>query len=297
MSAAPEIAAADVLVDKRNELLRGLGVILLSSVMFGAMAVFVRVASRSMPAGQIAFVRFLGSLTVLLALRRGRSLMPVGTVVPVILRGLLGAAAILLYYRGIEGAGAGLATLLHCTYPIWTALFATTLMREHFDGRLRIAIGLCLAGIGVVVGPGADLSAAATWGSASALCASVLAGGAVTTARQLRMRESAYLVTTYFMAVGTICMTPFLIGGLPPMNSALLGTLLGVILTSVAGQYLLHHGLGFAPAIQASLAAATSTVSAAVFEAVWLNERLALHTLAGAALMVVAVALAASRRR
>jgi drug/metabolite transporter (DMT)-like permease len=297
MSAAPEIAASEALVDKRSELLRGLGVILLSSVLFGAMAVFVRAASRSMPAGQIAFIRFLGSLSVLLALRRGRSLRPVGTVVPVLLRGLLGAAAILLYYRGIQGAGAGLATLLHCTYPIWTALFATTLMREQFDLQLGIAIALCLGGIAVVVGPGADLSAAATWGSVSALCASVLAGGAVTTARQLRMRESAYLVTTYFMAVGTICTAPFLLGGLPAMHPALVATLVGVILTSVAGQYLLHHGLGFAPAIQASLAAATSTVSAAVFEALWLNEGLAVHTLAGAGLMVVAVALAAGRRR
>ena len=114
-------------------LVRGIGVILLSSVLFGAMAVCVRAASRAMPAGQIAFIRFLGSLLVLLALRRGRSLRPVGPLPRVLVRGLLGGAAIVLYYRGIEGAGAGLATLLHCTYPIWTALFATTIMRERFD--------------------------------------------------------------------------------------------------------------------------------------------------------------------
>jgi drug/metabolite transporter (DMT)-like permease len=126
--------------------------------------------------------------------------------------------------------------------------------------------------------------------------ASVLAGGAVATARQLRMIESAYLVTTYFMAVGTVITAPALFGGLPPLSAPLLAALLGVVLTSVAGQYLLHQGLGFAPATQASLAAATSTVSAAVFEALWLGERLSAHTLAGAALMVAAVALATRRR-
>src|SRR5262245_34952581 len=150
MSAVPDIAAAAAL-DRRSVLLRGVGVILLSSLLFGAMAVFVRAASRAMPAGQIAFIRFLGSLAVLLALRRGRSLRPVGTIGRVLLRGLLGASAILLYYRGIQGAGAGLATLLHCTYPIWTALFATTLMGEQVDLPLGIAIALCLSGIGVVV--------------------------------------------------------------------------------------------------------------------------------------------------
>ena len=104
-------------------------------------------------------------------------------------------------------------------------------------------------------------------------------------------------MTTYFMAVGTLFTAPSLLGGLPAISPALAATLVGVVLTSVAGQYLLHHGLGFAPATQASLAAATSTVSAAVFEALWLGERLSPHTLAGAALMVAAVALAAGRRR
>lgn len=289
------VAAAPL--DRRSVLMRGVGVILLSSLLFGAMAVFVRAASIAMPADQIAFIRFLGALLVLLAVRRGQSLRPVGMLMPVLLRGLLGASSILLYYRGIAGAGAGLATLLHCTYPIWTALFATTLVRERIDWPLAAAIALCVGGIGVVVGPGANLSSAATLGGVYALAASVLAGGAVTTARQVRLVESAFLVTTYFMAVGTVFTAPAaLLSGLPSISPALAGTLLGVVLTSVGGQYLLHQGLGFAPAIQASLAAATSTVSAAVFEAVWLGERLSAHTLAGAALMVGAVALAAGRQ-
>ena len=42
-----------------------------------------------------------------------------------VLRGVLGAAAaITCYYVGIGRAGAGLATLLHSTYPVFTALFA-----------------------------------------------------------------------------------------------------------------------------------------------------------------------------
>jgi drug/metabolite transporter (DMT)-like permease len=296
MAATSETAVHAAPIDRRDVLLRGIGVLLFSSVLFGAMAVFVRAASRDMSAPQIAFIRFLGSLLVLLALRRGRSLRPVGRIGPVLLRGLFGALAILLYFRGIEGAGAGLATLLHCTYPIWTALFAATVIRERIDLTLAIAIALCIGGIGVVLGPGAELSRAATLGSVSALAASVLAGAAVTTARQLRLVESAYLVTTYFMAVGTVFTAPALLVGLPAISPLLAATLLGIVLTSVAGQYLLHAGLGFAPAVQASLAVATSTVSAAVFEAIWLGERLTPQTLAGAALMVAAVALAARRQ-
>jgi len=283
-------------LDRRTMLVRGIGVILCSAVLLGAMAVGVRVAAREMPPGQVAFVRFLGSLLVLLALGAGRSLRPRGRLAPVLLRGLLGGVAIVLYYHAIGGAGAGLATLLHCTYPIWTALLATTLLHERLDGRLAAALGLFVAGIAVVVGPGADLGRAATAGSLIALCSSMLAGAAVATARQLRLTESAYLVTTYFMAVGALVSSPSLLVGLPPITSGLALALLAVVLTSVAGQLLLHQGLGFAPATQASLTAATAVVSAALLEALLLGEHLSAHTLLGAAVLVAAVGLAVSRR-
>jgi len=292
----PPGASKLVTLDRRTVLVRGIGVILCSSVLLGAMAVCVRVAARDVPPGQVAFVRFLGSLLVLLALRRGRPLRPNGRLPPVLLRGVLGGAAIVLYYHAIGGAGAGLATLVHCTYPIWTTLLATTLLREPFDARLAAALALFVAGIAVIVGPGADLGRAAATGSLIALCSSMLAGGAVATARQLRLTESAYLVTTYFMAVGALISAPSLLGAVVLPTPGVGLALAGVVLTSVAGQILLHQGLGFAPATQASLAAATSVVSAAGLEAVVLGERLSAHTFVGAAVLVVAVGLAVSRR-
>ena len=132
------MTTVDVPLDRRAALMNGVGVILLASILFGVMAVFVRVAVLSMPSSQVAFVRFTGSLLVLLVLGRGRALRPQpGNLFRIVQRGVLGAGAIILYYRGIQGAGAGLATLLNCTYPVFTALFATTL-----DGRaLRCARG------------------------------------------------------------------------------------------------------------------------------------------------------------
>jgi drug/metabolite transporter (DMT)-like permease len=279
----------------RAVLVRGIGVILASAVFFGSMAVAVRIAARAMPGTQIAFVRFAGSFLILLALGGGRSLRPKpGNLGAMLLRGLLGAGAITLYYLGIEHAGAGFATLLHCTYPVSTAVFATTLMGERFDRRLAAGLALAVLGVTVVLGPGADLAAATTLGAVCALGASILAGGAVATARQLRLTEGAYLITTYFMGVGMICTAPALLGGLPPLGPLPVVALVAVVVTSVGGQVLLHQGLGFAPATQGSLAAATTVVTAAVLEAVFLGEHLSRHTLIGAALLVAAVALAVS---
>jgi drug/metabolite transporter (DMT)-like permease len=288
--------AVELPLDRRSLLVRGVGVIFAAAFLFGTMAVCVRWAARDMASSQVAFVRFAGSLLVLLALGRGRSLRPrPGNLRQVLLRGLLGGVSILLYYRGIQDAGAGFATLLQCTYPVFTALFATTLMGERFDLRLGLALGLNLSGVFVVLGPSADVSSATLLGGASAFGAAVFAGGAVATARHLRVSESAYLITTYFMAVGVILTAPSLLLGLPPPSLELGAALLAVVLTSVAGQVLLHQGLGFAPATQGSLAAATSVLTAAGLETMLLGDRLSPHTLIGACFMIAAVALAVSR--
>jgi S-adenosylmethionine uptake transporter len=287
----------DLPLDRRAVLLNGVGVILVASVLFGVMAVCVDLASRAMDSTQIAFVRFAGSLLVLLAFGRGRGLRPQAGNLPRLLRrGMLGVGAIVLYYRGIEGAGAGLATLLNCTYPVFTAVFATTLMNERVHARLGVALVLNVLGVVIVLGPGAEISTATLSGGFCALVAAVLAGAAVATARQLRISESAHLITTYFMATGATPTAPALLVGLPTLSPDLLLALVGVVLTSVSGQFLLHQGLGVAPATQGSLAAATSVVTAAALEAVFLDVHLSPQALFGACVMLAAVALAASRR-
>lgn len=285
-------------LDSRQVLLRGVGVILLASFLFGAMAIFVRLAAREMATVQIAFLRFAGSFLVLLTLTRGRHLRPrPGNALRLVLRGLLGGSAIILYYAAIQGAGAGLATLIHCTYPVWTTLFAVVLMAEEFSRRVVIALLINLAGVGVIIAGSHGVDPRVTLGTLSALVASVLAGGAVTTARHLRATENASLITVYFMAVGALLTGPGLLMGLPAPTQSLVVAVIGVILTSVGGQWLLHQGLGFASATQGSLAAATSVVTAAGLEALLLGEHLSRSALVGACFMIVAVGLSVSGSR
>jgi drug/metabolite transporter (DMT)-like permease len=285
----------DAVAQRRQLMLSGVGSILLASVLIGAMAVCVRVASRGMPAVQITFVRFLGSLLLLVAVNGSASLRPQGTPLrALLLRGLLGSLSIILYFTAIQWAGAALATLLHCTYPVSTAIIAVVMLGEPLSLRLAIALVLNLIGVAVVVGPGAEMSSGAVFGSVCALGASLLAGGALTTARSLRAKENALLITTYFMAVGTIVTTPALLSGPPVFSASLCIALAGVVITSVIAQWLIHHGLGFTTATLGSLAAATSVVSASSFEALFLGEYPEASTLLGACVLIVAIGLAVS---
>ena len=69
----PEVDAA---IDERRRVRHGVGILILSSILFGVMAVCVRWAARELPAMQIAWVRFSGSLVLLLGVARGQRLRP-----------------------------------------------------------------------------------------------------------------------------------------------------------------------------------------------------------------------------
>jgi drug/metabolite transporter (DMT)-like permease len=265
----------------------------LASVCFGAMAVCVRLAAADMAATQVACVRFAGSLLVLLLATRARALRPrPGNARRLLLRGVLGATAITCYYIGIGRAGAALATMLHSTYPVFTALFAVLLLGEPLTAALGVALALNAAGTVVVLGTPSVAGTQVGSGALVALLGGVLAGGALATASELRRSETASLVTIWFMAVGALLTAPSFLLGTPAWSAALGLALVGVVLTSAAGQWLLHHGLGFVSATTGSLAAATGVVTTAVLEALVLGQRLPARVAAGGLLMLVAVGLA-----
>jgi drug/metabolite transporter (DMT)-like permease len=258
------------------------------------MAVCVRLATPHMAATQVACVRFAGSFLVLVLATRARQLRPAtGNAGRLILRGLLGGSAITCYYIGIGRAGAALATLLHSTYPVFTALFAVLLLGEPFTRRLGGALALNLVGTAVVLGSPRDLGTQVGSGTLVALLGGVLAGGALATASELRRSESASLVTIWFMAVGALLTAPSFVAGAPAWSSTLALALGGVVVTSASGQWLLHHGLGFVSATTGSLAAATGVLTTAVLEGVLLGQHLPGRVVAGGLLMLAAVGLAA----
>lgn len=267
--------------------------IALASLLFGAMTVCVRAVAQDMPPMQVAFWRFVGSLAFLL-MGVGRSgVWPQRAPIRVLLlRGLLGASAISLWFTGIRDVGAAIATLLHSTYPVWATLVGVVVLGERFGGRMAVALAVNLCGIAIVVGPEVGRSEHMLRGMACSLGAGMLAGAAVATARQLRTMENASVITVWFMATGALLTAPSLLLPAPPWSGGLVVGLVLVALTSTGGQWLLHHGLGFTTAAQGSLAAATSIVTTALLERWWFGSTLGGHTLVGGALMIAAVGLA-----
>ena len=257
------------------------------------MAVCVRIATRTMEPAQVAFIRFLGSFVLLLVLSRGQGLRPrAESHARLAARAVLGTVAISLYFVGIGWAGAGLATLLHSTHPVWTALFSVLFMGEAFTPRIALALGADALGAAAVVGTELAYGTQVGMGCVASLTAGMLAGGAVAQASTLRRTESATLITVYFMGIGSVILAPSLLTGPPPWSAALVVTLVAVIVTAAAGQWLLHHGLGFTTPVAGSLAAATSILTASGFEALVIGEHVPARVALAAVFMVSAVGLA-----
>lgn len=273
--------------------MRGVGVIALASLLFGVMTVCVRAVTGDMLPLQVVFWRFFGSTLILFAGSGVSGLRPQSASVRVlILRGLLGASAIALWFTGIRDVGAATATMLHSTYPLWATLVSVLFLGERFGWRIGVALLINLAGIALVVGPTDASRPDALRGALCSLVAGMFAGAAVATARRLRSLESASVITMWFMLTGALVTAPSLFLGTPAWSPSLCVGLLLVATTSVAGQWLLHHGLGFTTAAQGSLAAATSIVSSGVLEHWWFGTTVSGHIVLGGALMVTAVALA-----
>src|SRR5262249_27308552 len=99
---------------------RGPALLVVSSVLFGAMALAAKRATLRLPGPEVAFVRFLVGLgAVAVAAAAGVRLRPVNWW-GLALRGIFGGLAVLLYFGSIAKLPVGEATLLNYTAPLFT---------------------------------------------------------------------------------------------------------------------------------------------------------------------------------
>jgi drug/metabolite transporter (DMT)-like permease len=146
----------------------------LLALLWGASYLFIRVAVAEIPPLSLIAFRVTGALAVLaavLALRgqtwpRGRSLW--GRLLVQAVFNSIGAGTVLAW--GQQYVGAGLASVLNSTAPVFVVLFAALAGRRPGTGR-ALGCGLGLAGVVLVVGPGALAGGRAT---AAGLIACVL---------------------------------------------------------------------------------------------------------------------------
>lgn len=226
--------------------------LVLAAVAFGLSASLAKQATRTVDGGQVALARFaVGLLAVGGLWAAGRiALRPVRWSM-LLLRGVLSGVAGLLFFVSVARLPLGTTTLLNCTSPVFAAVLAALLLGERPGLASGAALLVSGAGVALVlVAQGATLGGSAGW-QLVALLSGVAAGAGVVATRAARRTDGPWEVFALFGAVGLLLSIPVAAATWRPVDAATAGWLLGVGLTSLAGQLLLTHALG---AVEASVA-------------------------------------------
>ncbi|WP_083000688.1 DMT family transporter [Halomonas sp. GT] len=199
-----------MLADEESRPGLGIGLRVLSGVLFTGMLVCIKAVSDEVPVGQSVFFRSLFALlpiVVFLMLRREfpqglATRRPLGHA----LRSGLGAAAMFASFAAVALLPVAETTLLAQLTPVFMALGGVLLLGERFSLYRVGAIALALAGVAVLVLPGLEASreqgqlAGYALGALSAL----LTAGALLTVRRISRTETAGSIAFYFILVSAL---------------------------------------------------------------------------------------------
>jgi len=183
-----------------------------SVVLFAANALLIRGLALALPAidGWMAslFRSAVGLvlLGVLFGFGRGLQLRSVVTHPLLILRGVLGAFGILIFYVTVVRLGAGRAVVINLSYPIFATLIAAVTLRESPTWR---AYAWMLAGIaGLAVFLGTDFATGSSGYDLLAVLGAVIAGAVVVLIRHLRRHQSSATIYAAQCVFGILLTAP-----------------------------------------------------------------------------------------
>ncbi len=188
--------------------LRGIGLKVLSVIVFSFMAVCIKAAAPHVPPGEAVFFRSAFAMPVILGrLALGGSLVRgLATLYPLghVWRGLVGTSAMGLGFTALGLLPLPEATALGYAAPLLTVVFAAMFLGERVHAFRLTAVFIGLAGVVVVLVPRltvTDLggaSAMQAFGAMAALFGAVCAALAQVTVRKLIQTEATGAIVFYF---------------------------------------------------------------------------------------------------
>lgn len=285
----------------RGFLSAGARYILASTLFFSLMSVMVKLAGQGLPVQEIVFARGVVSLPLAYWLVRRAGVPMWGNRRWImVLRGLIGFAAMSCFYFALTRIPIAEATVLHFTSPLWTALLAALLLREPVTGRIIASIAVSFAGVILITRPGFLFGGAAAGtdlvGVGAALLGAILAAGAYVTVREASKTEHPLVIVFYFPLVMIPATAPFWPSFQLPVGWEWL-VLLGVGVSTQIGQVFLTRGLSLEHAARAMTIGYAQIVLVAIWGMVFFGEFPDIWSAAGALLVIAGtLAVALSRR-
>jgi drug/metabolite transporter (DMT)-like permease len=269
---------------------RGLRYAAVGAFAFSLMSAFAKLAGDRIPTQQIVLVRgvVVSGLT-LMALRK-RGLSPWGTERGLLLlRGLLGYAALSCFLWAVVRLPLADTTVIHFTNPVFTALLAALFLGEVLRAREVALVALALAGVVVVARPSFLFGGAVALDPLAVLVAlsgAFLSAGAYVVARRLTRTHDPLVIVFAFAAVSVVGSLPASLPVFVLPSAQEWMALLGVGLAAQGGQVFVTRALQVERAGRVMAVGYLQIVFAAVWGVLAFQEIPDLWTALGATVII-----------
>jgi drug/metabolite transporter (DMT)-like permease len=278
-------------------------VLLAAATAFGVMALFVKLATETLRGSEVAVFRFAVALVpVLLLPSVRRDAFRFDRPRPLLLRGLFGGLAVLLYFTAISRIPIGVAALLNTTAPVFSGIFAAIFLGERLRLQVVVPLAVTISGIFLVVqghsAPGREVFGFGA-GEAFALASAVCAGAALTAMRGARRTERTWSTVTSLSLFGIAITAPLAIVNWtwPSPREWLLVLLAGAF--GLLGQLLLTWAYRWVETMIAGIVSQFTVIIAMALGVVFVGDRMNVLTIAGTLITIggVASVIALTRNR
>jgi drug/metabolite transporter (DMT)-like permease len=184
----------------------GIRFMLLSAFGFAVMSACVKYVSlHGIPLFEIVAARALVSLIISYTDVKRKGLSPFGNNKPLLLlRGVLGTAALMCVYYAVTTLPLAEATVLEYMHPRFSAVVGFIVLKERLQGATLVSIVLCLGGLYLMVQPNLNTSidsALAPFSVAIALLGALGSSVAYVIVRKLSRSEDSSVIILYFPMV------------------------------------------------------------------------------------------------
>ena len=185
----------------------------LISALNGAIA---KVLSEDISALEIVFFRnLLGVLFIVAMLKHTPTKLPGGQLHLLLLRGLLGFSAMILFFYTITAIPLGVAITLNKTSPLFVTILAFFLLKERLSPTGIFSLLIGFLGVGLITKP---LALSFSYEHFLGLAGGLLAAAAYTTIKKIKHLYDARVIVLSFMGMGTLL--PLLLFMLSPYVQA-----------------------------------------------------------------------------
>lgn len=170
----------------------------LISALNGAIA---KVLSEDISALEIVFYRnILGVLFIVAMLRHTPTKLPGGQLHLLLLRGLLGFSAMILFFYTITTLPLGVAITLNKTSPLFVTILAFFILHEHLNTKGVFSLLIGFLGVALITKP---LGVSFSYEHLLGLLGGLLAAAAYTTIKKIKHLYDARVIVLAFMGMGT----------------------------------------------------------------------------------------------